>query len=126
MVRSRLNDLPRYSSSVYVMPAQRFNQVRLALLRLGEPIRFALPGLRTLEMVLEHDGWICIDAGLNDFPVLAWVDFEDAHREALHMPIPCKLYTYHAHAAVIEDRVLDAISDFVDARLHPGSGVQVR
>jgi len=118
-VRSRLEDLPRYSSRMYSMPAARFNQVRLALLRLGEPIRFSLPGLRTLEMVLEHDAWICVDSGLSDFPVLAWVDFEVAHRDALHEPVSCKLYSYHAHADVIEDRVLDAIANYAGTRLHP-------
>jgi hypothetical protein len=118
---SRLDDLPRYSSRAYDMPAARFNQVRLALLRLHEPIRFGLPGLRSLEMILEHDAWVCVDAALNDFPVLAWVEFETAGRGALHAPVACKLYTYHAHASMIESRVLQAIGDYVDAQLHPPS-----
>ncbi|MEJ2346005.1 MAG: hypothetical protein P8090_11450 [Gammaproteobacteria bacterium] len=118
-MRSRLDDLPRYATRTYRMPAARFNAVRLALLRLGEPVRFALPGLRTLEMVLEQQAWICVDSGLNDFPVLAWVDFEAGGRNALHEPVSCMLYTYHAHAHIIEARVLQAVSEFVDRRLHP-------
>jgi hypothetical protein len=118
-MRSRLDDLPRYASRAYRMPAAQFNAVRLALLRLGEPVRFALPGLRTLEMVLEQQAWICVDSGLNDFPVLAWVDFEASDREALHEPVSCMLYTYHAHAHIIESRVLQAISEFVNVRLRP-------
>lgn len=120
-MRSRLDDLPRYASRAYRMPAAEFNAVRLALLRLGEPVRFALPGLRTLEMVLEQQAWICVDSGLNDFPVLAWVDFETSGRDALHEPVSCMLYTYHAHAHIIESRVLRAVSEFVDLRLHPES-----
>lgn len=118
---SRLDDLPRYSSRAYDMPAACFNQVRLALLRLNGPIRFALPGLRSLEMILEYDAWICVDSALNDFPVLAWVEFETSGRQALHAPVPCKLYTYHAHANMIESRVLQAVRDFVDAQLHPSA-----
>lgn len=94
------------------MPAQRYNQVRLTLLRYRKAHRFALTGLRSLEAVLEDDAWICVDASLNDYPVLAWMDFAVAGRDNLSTPIPCTLCTYHAHALVIVDRVLDQIGAY--------------
>jgi hypothetical protein len=117
-MRSRLDDLPRYSSRSYEMPAEYYNQVRVALLRVGTPQRFVVPGLRTLEMVLEEDAWIVVDSGLNDYPVLAWVEFETARREALHAPMHCKLYTYHAHAEIVIERILTAIKDHSQHLIH--------
>lgn len=68
-MRSRLDELPRYSSRSCLMAAATYNRIRLALLRLGSPLRLPLTGLRTLEMVLEKDAWVCVDASLNDHPI---------------------------------------------------------
>ena len=116
-MKSRLDELPRYSSRACVLPAATYNRIRLGLLRLGCPLRSALPGMRTLEMVLEHDAWICVDSGLNDYPILAWVEFQSAGRSALHEPVPCRLFTYHAHAELIEPQVLEKIQAVLGHRL---------
>lgn len=116
-MKSRLDELPRYSSRNCVLPAATYNRIRLGLLRLGCPLRFALTGMRTLEIVLENDAWICVDSGLNDYPILAWVEFQSAHRSALHLPIPCRLFTYHAHAELIESQVLEITESVLAHRL---------
>jgi hypothetical protein len=118
MFRSRLDDMPRYSTEPCTLDAALFNQVRLAMLRFSQPLRFPLAGLRHLEMVIEEDTWVCIDNSLNDFPILAWVDFDAHHRDSLHEPVACTLYTYHCHADMITDRVLKLTTDHLDQRLH--------
>jgi len=122
MMRSRLEDLPRYSTREGSLTAAAYNQVRLALLRLGSPLRFALPGLRTLEMVLEKDVWVCVDSGLNDYPIVAWLDFRTENRTALHTPIPCRIYTYHAHADMVERQVLEKTAQILGQRLRAHAG----
>lgn len=116
-MRSRLDELPRYSSRTCLLPAATFNRLRLGVLRLESPLRFALPGLRTLEMILERDAWICVDAGLSDYPILAWVEFQAAERSRLDTPVPCRLFTYHAHAELIEPQVLEKTESVLNHRL---------
>ncbi len=116
-MKSRLDDLPRYSSRYCLMTAATYNRVRLGLVRLGNPLRFALPGLRTLEIILDKESWICVDSGLNDYPILAWVEFRHAERNALHTPVPCRLYTYHAHAELIEPQVIEKMESVLAHRL---------
>lgn len=119
---SRLDDLPRYGSRTCMVPAATYNRIRLGLLRLGSPLRYALPGLRTLEIVLEKDAWICVDSGLNDYPIVAWVDFQCADRDALHLPVPCRVFTYHAHAELVESQVLEKTEALLAHRLRKLAG----
>ena len=123
-MKSRLEDLHRYDSRADEVDAELFNQVRLALLRLENPLRFPLPGLRHLEMILDEETWICVDESLNDIPVLAWLDFETAGRASLHEPIPCRLFTYHCHADIIIERIRENIFSILDNRLHPDQAGQ--
>lgn len=117
-MKSKLEGIPRYSSRSTDVPAALFNEIRLSILRLDESIRFPIPGLRSLEVILDKETWIVVDASLNDVPVLAWVDFETEHRSNLHEPIKCKLYTYHAHTDVIMDTVMRELHRELDRRLH--------
>lgn len=119
---SRLDGVPRYKTVATRLPAALFNEVRLALLRLQDTIRFPVRGLRTLQVVIDKDAWVVVDAGLNDVPVIAWTEFEAAHRDSLHEPIKCKLYMYHAHADIIFDAVLNELHKELDARLHASAG----
>jgi hypothetical protein len=121
-MRIDLADLPRYSSADQEMDAALYNRVRIALRRLGNPLRFPLPLLRHLDMILDEETWIVVDASLNDMPVMAWLEFHAEHREALHTPIPCRLYTYHCHADVIRPQVLETVADELARRLEPHSG----
>jgi hypothetical protein len=54
-------------------------------------------------------------------PVMAWLEFQTEHRSALHIPIACRLYSYHCHADVIQPQVLEAIADELSLRLEPQS-----
>ncbi|NIP71689.1 MAG: hypothetical protein GWO16_01030 [Gammaproteobacteria bacterium] len=119
-MRSELDALPRYSSERTCVDAEVFNPARLALLRLGSPQRIPLAGLRTLAMVLDEETWICRDAGLNDLPILAWLDFEASGRTRLNDPVPCLYYVYHAHAEMIRLQVLDIIAATMRDRLRAG------
>jgi hypothetical protein len=119
-MKSKLEGIPRYDSRSTELPAALFNEIRLALIRLGQSLRFPIEGLRNLEIILDKETWIVVDASLNDIPVVAWVDFEDEHRSSLHQPMKCMVYSYHAHADIIIDKVLEALHEELDARLHQG------
>lgn len=114
---SRLDEPLRYSARSCLMAAATYNRIRLALLRLGNPLRLSLTGLRTLEMVLEKDAWVCVDASLNDHPILAWVQFQVADRKALHEAVECRLFTYHAHAELMESQVIEKTAAMLRHRL---------
>ncbi len=113
--RSRLNSIPVLNSAPCSVPAARYNQVRLALRRLANPLRFELPGLRSLDMILEDGLWVIVDRDLNDIPIVAWTDFEA--RDSLHTPLQCTLRHYHAHATVIIDKALKALDGILAQRL---------
>ena len=108
-IRSRLEDLPIYESHDIQVASTYFNLVMIALKRLNKSIRFELPKLRSLDMILEEDAWVVIDRSLNDIPVIAWVDFSVSHRSNLHEPIACQRRSYHAHALIIIDKVMEAM-----------------
>jgi hypothetical protein len=123
-MKTRLLQIPRYSSSEYELPAGLFNRVRLALLRLENPIRFSIPNLRHLDLYLDDEVWAVLDESLNDVPIMAWLDFRVEGRSSLHRPIPCTLYTYHCHAEVIEHHVLESLHDVLELRLQSGDAEQ--
>ncbi|MDH5228962.1 MAG: hypothetical protein OEZ58_12625 [Gammaproteobacteria bacterium] len=114
-----LEGLPRYSSEDSEIEAALFNEVKLAMLRLEDRYQFQLPGLRTLEMIIDKDSWICIDRSLNNMPVFAWTEFQTQNRTSLHEPIACKLFYYHQHAERIVDKVKQEIHNLFDKKLHP-------
>lgn len=108
-MRSRLDNIPTFSVRKSQLRAPDFNLVRIALKRLGKPIRLELPGLRTLDLILEKDLWVIVDRSLNDIPVVAWLNFDEAKRSTLHEPIPCQRRTYHTHATIIIDKAFEAM-----------------
>lgn len=67
----RLGDIPAYRIMEGKVPASRFNLLRLAVLRLGNPLRVPLRALRSLQMYLDADSWTVVDTALNDFPIVA-------------------------------------------------------
>ena len=99
------------------MRAGDYNLVHIALKRLENPLRLELPRLRTLDLILENDAWIVVDRSLNDIPVVAWIDFNVAHRETLHEPVACERRTYHTHALLIVDKVIEAMHLILGERL---------
>lgn len=116
-MRSRLDELPVFEVRQVNMRAEDYNLVQIALKRLGSPLRLELPRLRTLDLILEKDAWIVVDRSLNDIPVLAWIDFHSAQRQNLHEPVACERRTYHTHALIIIDKVIEAMHLILGERL---------
>jgi hypothetical protein len=108
-LKTRIDDVPAYEIAPYQMDAAVYNQIKLALLRLGSPLRFRLPSLRDLDIELDNDAWVCVDRSLNDVPVLAWTDFETGHRDSLVQPLACEVRFYHAHAEKIIGRLFQDV-----------------
>ena len=98
------------------LEARLYNQARLALTRLKSPIRFSLPGLKTLDLIVQSDAWIIVDRALNDVPVVAWNEF-DHHRSALHKPVNCEIRLFHANAGIILKSSLTALEQLLRQRL---------
>jgi hypothetical protein len=106
-----LRSLPKRLEAAY------YNRVRLALRRLGRPLRVALPRHRGLEAILDNDAWVCVDTTRDDLPVLAWRAFGNRGRESLHEPVDCRLDLYHWHAGLIMGTALEALDTALRARL---------
>lgn len=101
-----------------IIEAACYNQVRLALLRLGKPLRVELPEHRGLEIILESDHWLCVDSTRDDQPVMVWLDFDTRkHNNALHEPVPCQLRLYHMHAGLVMGSALDALEESLLTKL---------
>lgn len=106
-MKTRLDDIPSLREIPSVVQASHFNTVRLALLRLGKPLRVELEGLRHLDMLFDDDTWVCVDRNLNDLPIVAWTEFRKENRTALNEPVHCRLRLFHAHAGIILNRALE-------------------
>jgi hypothetical protein len=117
-VESRLREVPALKVMDSVVAAKHYNRVRLALVRLENPLRFPLPHLRGLDMLLTDEEWVCVDRTLNDLPVLAWTDFQVAGRNALHAPVSCRLRFYHAYAGLIVGTLLQDVTVILAERLN--------
>ena len=95
-----------------------YNHVRLALIRLGNPLRVDLPDHRGLEIILYDHHWLCVDSIQDDQPIMAWLDFDTRnHNQALHKHVPCQLRLYHMHAGLVMGSVLDALDQSLTEKL---------
>lgn len=115
-MKSRIEHLPVYEVRNAAVSARYFNRVLVALKRLGEPLYLPLPDLRDLGIYLDHELWVCYDRSLNDIPVIAWTEFDTAHRSGLHDHATCILRLYHNHAERIIDKVLMTVYDVLDQK----------
>ena len=117
----RLARMPVMAQRDDLIEAQIYNLWRRARARWGAPMRLVLPGLKEISLVLTDNYWVCVDTVRFDAPVLAWVDFEVAERNALHTPIACKLNYYHFAASAVRGRTLDLMTQQLAERLrdHP-------
>jgi hypothetical protein len=114
---NRLKDIPVYEFRDTYIDARYFNHVQFAFKKLGESIRFPIPKLKHLDLILEKQAWIIVDHVLNDIPVAAWTDFQTSHRDNLHQPIKCRLQLYHANADLILERTLEAMEMLLGEQL---------
>jgi hypothetical protein len=90
-----------------------YNQVRLALLRIADPLRISLAQHRGLEVILHDDHWLVVDGFAEDQRVMAWREFQVHARENLHEPIACNLWLYHHCAGLITGSALDDLHQVV-------------
>ncbi|WP_303901705.1 hypothetical protein [Thiohalomonas denitrificans] len=116
---TRHEEVPALTSRAGKVDGADYNLVHRALSRDGPSIRLALPGLKTLEMILQHDAWIVVDVAFNDIPVLAWTDFEAKGRSTLHESVPCRVRLYHGHASMVLRRALQIVRDELSERYGP-------
>lgn len=107
---SRLGDIPVYAQRQDQVEAALYNLWRRARLRLPLPLRISLSGEPGVVMVLEEQAWICVNAWQNDLPILAWIEFDDRERSALHVPVRCKINYYHFAASRYRAKALAAMA----------------
>jgi len=93
--------------------AHYFNQAQTALKRIGQQIRFKIPELNHLDLIVQEDAWIVVDRVLDDVPVVAWTDFQTEGRDSLHEPINCEVRLYHFAARMILKTTLDAMEEIL-------------
>jgi hypothetical protein len=93
--------------------ANYFNQAQTALKRIKEQIRFKVPTLNHLDLIVQEDAWIVVDRVLNDVPVVCWTDFQVEGRDSLHEPVPCEIRIYHFAARMILKTTLDAMKSIL-------------
>jgi hypothetical protein len=103
------------------IPATCYNRVRLALIRLGKPLRLGLPRHRGLEMVLTDEVWYCVDSLAEDQLILAWRAFATGGRDNLAEPVACELFLYHHCAGLVMGSALSAMEEALHARLAPNA-----
>lgn len=119
---TRHDEVPVYEQREGVLNAAFYNHVQVALNRLSGPLRMAIPGLRTLDLILQRDAWVVVDHALGDLPVAAWSHFHRAESSALHVPVECRIRLYHAHAGMILQRVLEQMEGKLSEALKSENG----
>lgn len=100
-----------------IIQAEDYNRVRLALVRLGSPLRVPLAGMRCLEMEVDEKRWLCLDTCASDRPVLAWTGFESGGRSAIHEPVSCELRIFHVHGGLVMGEILESLVRSLQERL---------
>lgn len=118
-MKSFLQRYHPYSMRNMEVDADCYNRVRLALRRLENPIRLSIPGLRTIDLLLDDETWIAVDQVEDDMPVVALTDFVRSRDGGLYEPVHCTAYYYHGYAELILERVLRATKRLLDARMRP-------
>jgi hypothetical protein len=102
-----LRDMPPIRSIPYTLDAALYNRVRLALLRIGNPLELELEGL-AIDIVLENTCWVGYHSHQTSLPLIAWDGF-DTGRNALDTPVGCTMHLYHHHSWLQSPRVLLAL-----------------
>lgn len=106
---TRHDEVPLLHHRAGKVEAGYYNDVQTALKEFGPQIRFKIPKLKHLDLILQKDAWIVVDRALTDFPILAWTDFELESRESLLEPVQCEVRIFHFAASMILRRTLEAM-----------------
>lgn len=91
-----------------------YNRARLALLRLGSPLRVTLQNHRGLDVILSNFNWLCVDSFADDQLVLAWCDFKIHARSDLHRPVATDLWLFHSCSGLIMGSALEDLHQSLD------------
>lgn len=116
-MKSRLPSQPVLKSFAVQMDAVHYNNVFIALRRMGAPIKLMLPGMRGFEVLLDAEAWVCYDRSLNNQPLLAWTSFRGNARSGLYDAVPCQLLFYHPYAALLMRSLPEDINRMLLKRL---------
>ena len=114
---TRHNEIQFLDSHQDIIEAKFFNVAVTALKRSKEPIRFRIPGLSHLDLLIQPDAWIIVDRVLNDMPIVAWSGFNTAGRDNLHNPVSCEVRLYHFGARVVLNKTLNAMQEILGRTL---------
>jgi len=117
---TRHDEVPVLSAWPDQVDALHYNLVHRALRRMPPSIRLQLPGLKTLELILQTNAWIIVDRAFHDLPVAAWVEFQPDKDRGVHEPVPCALRYYHGHAGMILKKVLVLMDTLLKNQLDDG------
>jgi hypothetical protein len=113
-----LRSIPPLRTLPKTVEAACYNRVRLALKRLGYPLRVEL-GRPSLVMILEERLWAGVAPWDESLPMLVWSDFDVQGRDALHRPVVCRVHLYHSHAGLMMGPALEVLSEKLARRLSP-------
>lgn len=114
----RHEHIVRLSAWPTKVEARLYNLAKRAMARLGGELRFAMRGLKTLDLIVQEEAWIIVDRAHNDVPVAAWTDFQDSESRGLHEPVICELRYYHGHAGLVIKKVLRRMEEELSALLN--------
>jgi hypothetical protein len=110
-----LRDIPPLRSVPYTLEAALYNHVRLALLRIANPLELELEKLG-IDMALENTCWVGYHCQQMSLPLIAWDGF-DTHRSALDVPVACTMHLYHHHSWLQMPKILTAMDEELQLRL---------
>jgi hypothetical protein len=110
-----LREIPPLRSIPCTLDAALYNHVRLALLRIGNPLELELEKLG-IDMVLEKSCWVGYHCQQVSLPLIAWEGF-DPGRSALDAPVACTMHLYHQHSWLRMPRILQALDEELQLRL---------
>ena len=106
---NRQNEVPVMTARQGKVEANHYNHVLTAMKRLGPELRFRIPKLKHLDLILQKDAWVVVDRALSDYPILCWTDFQTEDRANLHEPIACEIRIFHYCASMILKKTINAM-----------------
>lgn len=109
----------------HTLSAGHYNDLRLGLLRLGEPLRLRLPWIKGLGAIIDHHAWVAIDRMFNDQPLFALTGFQRRH-DALHEPVACEVRILHFRADLILEHAIDGMREAMAEALDAAGATQSR
>ena len=114
---TRHNEVQFLDSHQDTIEAKYFNIAQTALKRSKDPIRFKIPGLKHLDLLIQPDAWIIVDRVLYDMPIVAWSGFKTEGRNNLHEPVACEVRLYHFAARMVLNKTLNAMQEMLGQTL---------